>query len=35
MNVPLSPERLMQCEWRIRQMYVGLSDHEKGGHSDH
>ena len=26
MDVPLSPERLMQFEWRVRQVYLALSD---------
>ena len=26
MDVPLSPDRLMQFEWRVRQVYLALSD---------
>lgn len=26
MNVPLSPEHLLHCEWRVRQVYLVLSN---------
>jgi hypothetical protein len=26
MDIPLSPARLVHCEWRLRQVYLVLSD---------
>ena len=26
MDMPLSPDRLVHCEWRVRQVYLALSD---------